>query len=66
MTDLDIHASVIGKVWQGYREPLNEFAAILAPDRLTVVDRYVADEEACVSSPPQTPRPCQDFERVCR
>jgi hypothetical protein len=30
MRDLDIHASVIGKVWQGYREPLNEFAAILA------------------------------------
>jgi glycosyltransferase involved in cell wall biosynthesis len=42
---LDIHVSVVGEVWQGYREPLDELAAILPPDRLTIVDRYVADAE---------------------
>lgn len=42
---LDIHVSVVGEVWQGYREPLEELAAILPPDRLTVVDRCVADAE---------------------
>jgi glycosyltransferase involved in cell wall biosynthesis len=42
---LNIHVSVVGEVWQGYREPLAELAAILPPDRLTVVDRYVADDE---------------------
>jgi glycosyltransferase involved in cell wall biosynthesis len=42
---LDVHVSVVGEVWQGYREPLEELAAILPPDRLTVVDRYVADDE---------------------
>jgi glycosyltransferase involved in cell wall biosynthesis len=36
---------VVGEVWDGYREPLNELAAALPSDRLTVVDRYVADEE---------------------
>jgi glycosyltransferase involved in cell wall biosynthesis len=45
MSGLDIHVSVVGEVWQGYREPLEELAAILPPDRLTVVDRYVADDE---------------------
>jgi hypothetical protein len=34
---------VVGEVWQGYRKPLEELAAILPADRLTVVDRYVAD-----------------------
>jgi glycosyltransferase involved in cell wall biosynthesis len=42
---LDFHLSVVGEVWQGYRQPLDELAAILPPDRLTVVDRYVADDE---------------------
>jgi glycosyltransferase involved in cell wall biosynthesis len=42
---LDIHVSVVGEVWQGYRKPLEELAAILPADRLTVVDRYVADAE---------------------
>ena len=42
---LDVHVSVVGEVWQGYRRPLEELAAILPPDRLTVVDRYVADDE---------------------
>jgi glycosyltransferase involved in cell wall biosynthesis len=42
---LDVHVSVVGEVWQGYRQPLEELAAILPPDRLTVVDRYVADDE---------------------
>jgi glycosyltransferase involved in cell wall biosynthesis len=42
---LDVHVSVVGEVWQGYRQPLEELAAILPPDRLTVVDRYVADVE---------------------
>ncbi len=37
--------TVVGEVWQGYREPLDELATILRPDRLTVVDRYVADDE---------------------
>jgi glycosyltransferase involved in cell wall biosynthesis len=36
---------VVGEVWQGYRQPLEELAATLPPDRLTVVDRYVADVE---------------------
>jgi glycosyltransferase involved in cell wall biosynthesis len=42
---LDVHVTVVGEVWQGYREPLDDFAAILPPDRLTIVDRFVADEE---------------------
>ncbi|HNM86575.1 MAG TPA: glycosyltransferase family 4 protein [Mycobacterium sp.] len=42
---LDVHVSVVGEVWQGYREPLDAFAAVLPADRLTIVDRYVADEE---------------------
>jgi glycosyltransferase involved in cell wall biosynthesis len=42
---LDIHVSVVGEVWQDYREPLEELAAILPADRLSVVDRYVADAE---------------------
>lgn len=45
MTGLNIHLSVVGEVWQGYRQPLEELAAILPPDRLTVVDRFVADDE---------------------
>lgn len=45
MSGLDIHVSVVGEVWQGYREPLEELSAILPPDRLTVVDRYVDDAE---------------------
>jgi len=44
-TGLDVHVSVVGEVWQGYREPLDELAAILPADRLNVVDRYVADDE---------------------
>lgn len=42
---LDLHISVVGEVWQGYRDPLKEFEAILPADRLTIVDRYVADDE---------------------
>jgi glycosyltransferase involved in cell wall biosynthesis len=42
---LNIHLTVVGEVWQGYRQPLDEFAAILPPDRLTVVDRFVDDDE---------------------
>ncbi len=42
---LDIHLSVIGEVWQGYREPLDELRGILPDDRLTIVDRYVDDDE---------------------
>jgi glycosyltransferase involved in cell wall biosynthesis len=45
MSGLNFHLSVVGEVWQGYRQPLDELAAILPPDRLTVVDRYVADDE---------------------
>jgi glycosyltransferase involved in cell wall biosynthesis len=45
MSGLDIHFSVVGEVWQGYREPLEELAPILPADRLTVVDRYFADVE---------------------
>ena len=45
MSGLDIHVSVVGEVWQGYRQPLDELAAILPADRLTIVDRYVADAE---------------------
>jgi glycosyltransferase involved in cell wall biosynthesis len=42
---LDVHVSVVGEVWHGYRQPLEELASILPPDRLTVVDRFVADDE---------------------
>lgn len=42
---LDVHVTVVGEVWQGYRAPLDELATILRPDRLTVVDRFVADDE---------------------
>jgi glycosyltransferase involved in cell wall biosynthesis len=35
----------VGEVWQGYRQPLEDLAAILPTDRLTIVDRYVADDE---------------------
>ncbi|MFG1931685.1 glycosyltransferase family 4 protein [Mycobacterium sp. NPDC048908] len=42
---LDFHLSVVGEVWQGYRQPLDELEASLPPDRLTVVDRYVAHDE---------------------
>lgn len=42
---LDIHVTVVGEVWQGYRQPLDELAAILPSDRLTIVDRFIADEE---------------------
>lgn len=42
---LDVHVSVVGEVWQGYRQPLAELAAILPPDRLSVIDWYVSDAE---------------------
>jgi glycosyltransferase involved in cell wall biosynthesis len=42
---MDLHVSVVGEVWQGYRQPLDELAAILPADRLTIVDRYVSDAE---------------------
>jgi glycosyltransferase involved in cell wall biosynthesis len=45
LSGLNIHVTVVGEVWQGYRQPLDELAAILPPDRLTIVDRFVADDE---------------------
>lgn len=42
---LDLHVSVVGEVWQGYREPFEAFRKALPADRLTIVDRYVSDEE---------------------
>jgi glycosyltransferase involved in cell wall biosynthesis len=42
---LDVHVTVVGEVWQGYREPLEQLAAELPADRLSVVDRYVRDDE---------------------
>jgi glycosyltransferase involved in cell wall biosynthesis len=42
---LDIHVTVVGEVWQGYRQPLDDLAAVLPPERLRIVDRYVDDEE---------------------
>ena len=42
---LDIHMSVVGEVWQGYREPLTAFETALPADRLNIVDRYVRDDE---------------------
>jgi glycosyltransferase involved in cell wall biosynthesis len=45
LSGLDVHVTVVGEVWQGYREPLEELATILPADRLTVVDRYVTDAE---------------------
>lgn len=45
MSGLDIHVSVVGEVWQGYRKPLKDLQAVLGPDRLTIVNRYVDDGE---------------------
>jgi glycosyltransferase involved in cell wall biosynthesis len=42
---MDVHMTVVGEVWQGYRAPLDQLASILPENRLTVVDRYVADAE---------------------
>ena len=42
---LEVHVSVVGEVWQGYREPLDRLASVLPAERLTVVDRYVPDAE---------------------
>ncbi|ANI38520.1 glycosyltransferase family 4 protein [Mycolicibacterium vaccae] len=42
---VDIHLSVVGEVWQGYRQPLEQLRSVLPADRLTIVDRYVADHE---------------------
>lgn len=42
---LDVHVSVVGEVWQGYREPLDRLAALLPVERLTVIDRYVPDAD---------------------
>jgi glycosyltransferase involved in cell wall biosynthesis len=42
---VDVHVTVVGEVWQGYREPLDRLAAVLPTGRLDLVDRYVADEE---------------------
>jgi glycosyltransferase involved in cell wall biosynthesis len=42
---LNIHVTVVGEIWQDYRQPLDEFEANLPPDRLTIIDRFVADEE---------------------
>ncbi|MHA0289057.1 glycosyltransferase family 4 protein [Mycobacterium sp. C3-094] len=41
----DVHLTVVGEVWNGYREPLDRLQAALPAHRLTIVDRYVADEE---------------------
>jgi glycosyltransferase involved in cell wall biosynthesis len=45
MSGLNIHLTVVGEVWQGYRQPLDDLAALLPPDRLTIVDRFVDDDE---------------------
>ena len=42
---LDVHLTVVGEVWQDYRQPLSELEATLPVDRLCVVDRYVDDDE---------------------
>lgn len=42
---LDVHVSVVGEVWQGYREPLHRLTSLLPAERLAVVDRYVTDAE---------------------
>ena len=42
---LDIHLSVVGEVWQDYRQPLGDLRAVLPADRLSIIDRYVADDE---------------------
>lgn len=41
----DLHLSVVGEVWQGYRSPLETLRNGAPHDRLTIVDRYVADAE---------------------
>jgi len=45
MSGLDIRVTVVGEVWQGYRQPLEELATNLPADRLTIVDRFVDDDE---------------------
>lgn len=42
---IDVHVTIVGEVWQGYRAPLDQLASILPENRLTIVDRYVADAE---------------------
>jgi glycosyltransferase involved in cell wall biosynthesis len=42
---IDVHVTAVGEVWQGYRQPLDELAAVLPSDRLDIVDRFVADDE---------------------
>lgn len=42
---LDVHVTIVGEVWQGYRAPLDQLASLLPESRLTIVDRYVADAE---------------------
>jgi glycosyltransferase involved in cell wall biosynthesis len=44
-SNLDLHISVVGEVWQGYREPLVELETMLPADRLEIVERYIADAE---------------------
>jgi glycosyltransferase involved in cell wall biosynthesis len=40
----DVHLTVVGEVWQGYRTPL-EMLARLGTDRVRVIEGYVSDEE---------------------
>ena len=49
LTDLlatgeDVHLTVVGEVWQGYRTPL-EMLARLHTDRVRIIEGYVSDEE---------------------
>lgn len=44
-SELDLHVSVVGEVWQGHRKALQELETILPGDRLRIVDRYIDDDE---------------------
>lgn len=40
----DVHLTVVGEVWQGYRAPIDMLEQLPA-DRVTIVEGYVSDEE---------------------
>jgi glycosyltransferase involved in cell wall biosynthesis len=41
-----LHLTIVGETWEGWHAPLDAVAASPVPDQITVVNRYVTDEEA--------------------
>jgi glycosyltransferase involved in cell wall biosynthesis len=40
-----LHLTVVGETWEGWHEPVEALARSRHPDRVTVVNRYVHDDE---------------------